>query len=574
MICAECGHEHETPVESCAACGKDPLLDGRYRLQSVIGQGAFGTTWRGERVDDGLVVCLKELLYQRLASFEPEEQFRREAAVLRQLDLPGVPDYVDDFTIATGRAVSLFLVQELVDGETLADELEHKRYREEEVLDVLEALLHILADLHTLSPPVVHRDIKPTNVMRRKDGSLVLIDFGAVKDVLNKTRRGGPSVAGTIGFMAPEQLTGHAEPATDLFGAGALAVALLSRRDPADLLDHAGRLDWKSHVSVSPHVESFLDRLLQPKIDARPESAQAALEALDEMRRQPEEAPKPAAISVPEPTPALPAPVAASSQPARTSSAVPMLGVGIASLVAVGGAVALFLGQSGEDRASHADLPRYTLPQGILELELGATLDEAKTSGNDVAAGTLDPENPFPWPSWNFSTTVAGQIARCKLDFATEETLSRIACDFEKFSTVEGFNMAADTIKGQLEKRYQLPLGVCVNGREDTVGISAHSTVACHWSDATGSLSLEGRFEDFNMGVAPSPAGELDIAALMRTSELQLSLSSNDHARKVADHEAAEERALQGRIDAAAAERRAREEAERRRLEAAGGRGI
>ena len=237
MICADCGHEHDAVVETCSACGKDPLLDGRYRLLSVIGQGAFGTTWRGERASDGHVVCLKELLYQRLASFEPEEQFRREAAVLRQLDLPGVPAYVDDFTVTTGRAVSLFLVQELVQGETLAEEMEHKRYREGEVLDILEALLHILRDLHSLSPPVVHRDIKPTNVMRRDDGSLVLIDFGAVKDVLNKTRRGGPSVAGTIGFMAPEQLTGHAEPATDLFGAGALAVALLSRRDPADLLD-------------------------------------------------------------------------------------------------------------------------------------------------------------------------------------------------------------------------------------------------------------------------------------------------------------------------------------------------
>ena len=90
MICADCGHEHDAVVETCSACGKDPLLDGRYRLSSVIGQGAFGTTWRGERASDGHVVCLKELLYQRLASFEPEEQFRREAAVLRQLDLPGV----------------------------------------------------------------------------------------------------------------------------------------------------------------------------------------------------------------------------------------------------------------------------------------------------------------------------------------------------------------------------------------------------------------------------------------------------------------------------------------------------
>lgn len=584
MICAECGHEHDAPVKACTACGKDPLLDGRYRLLSVIGQGAFGTTWRGERASDDHPVCLKELLYQRLASFEPEEQFRREASVLRQLDLPGVPAYVDDFTITTGRAVSLFLVQELVEGETLAEELDHKRYREDEVLDVLHALLEILDDLHSLSPPVVHRDIKPTNVMRRKDGSLVLIDFGAVKDVLNKTRRGGPSVAGTIGFMAPEQLTGHAEPATDLFGAGALAVALLSRRDPADMLDDDGRLDWLRHVSVSPKVEGFLRSLLAPRTDDRPASARAALEALDTARRGAAEPPKapPSKPSAPSPRPVAPA----SQAPARAQqgSSARMVGL-LGAAVALAGLGVATVVSSQSDAPPRPPEPAYTVPTGILELELGMTLDQAKASGADVAQGqpdsvpggaipgraSDDPSPRLPGPFWGFSTTVAGQAARCQLEFAVDETLSRIACAFDPFTTVTGFDAAVATIQSQLQEKYGLPASICVKERPEVV-LGDQSNVRCEWTDGNAALVLRGRFG--NMNILESPDTPLELAAMMRTSVLRLSLESSKHTYRVEQHREREEAEQQRRVEAVQSERRAREAAEMRRIEEAASRGL
>lgn len=599
MICAECGHEGAAG-SSCSACGKDPRLDGRYRLLSVIGQGAFGTTWRGERIEDGRSVCLKELLYQRLASFEPEEQFRREAAVLRQLDLPGVPDYVDDFTIATGRAVSLFLVQELVEGETLAQEMDHKRYREDEVLDVLDALLHILVDLHELQPPVVHRDIKPTNVMRRKDGSLVLIDFGAVKDVLNRTRRGGPSVAGTIGFMAPEQLQGRAEPATDLFGVGALAVALLSRRDPADLLDDRGRLDWKRHVSVSGKVEAFLDRLLHPTVAGRPGSAKLAITALEQARAPEPTAPSPRAlapaperVAPPSPRPA-PVPVRRPAAPPSPARSAPAKKSGSAILLMVASAgialsavtvIAVIASKPDESETSSAPVD---VPTGILDLALGMTLEEAKAASTEVAAGregpvpsgdlgqaASDAESPdLGGPRWGFVTTIAGQPARCLLEFAIKDRLSSISCAFNSFGSVGAFDAAVSNLRQQLADRYALPSSSCNDSDPAEVSIGERSGVKCTWNDSEGSLQLTGRFDDSMASIfAGSPSG-VDMSSMMRTSELRLSLQSVAHLRRAEEHENREAAEQQRQLDELMSGRKAKEAEELRRIQSAASQGL
>lgn len=584
MICAECGHEDPAAGDSCSECGKSPLLDGRYRLLTVLGQGAFGTTWRGERVEDGREVCLKELLYQRLASFEPEEQFRREAAVLRQLDVPGVPAYFDDFSVATGRAVSLFLVQELVEGETLAQEMDSKRYREDEVLDVLEALLQILDDLHSLSPPVVHRDIKPTNVMRRLDGRLALIDFGAVKDVLQGTQRGGPSVAGTIGFMAPEQLHGRSGPATDLYGAGALAIALLSRRDPADLLDDHGRLDWTPHVSVKPAAQGYLAKLLHRSIDQRPASARAALEELRRLRKEPAPAkalvqPKPAAPKLQRAPARVPVPVQVHD---ATRSRTRLFFAGLAAAAIVGGGVYV----AGRSDSAHAPVPAYSVPDGILGLRLGMSLDEAKATSPEVAQGregvitsptpfgTQNDEDTLPRLSgalWSFYTTIGGQPSRCQLEFAVDEHLSRIACTFDRFESVQGFNAAKRNLLDQLRERYDLPAaGVCGKPPEDEIVIGTKSEVDCRWTGNGASLVLNGRFEDMKM-FESTPMFD---SALGRTSTLRLSLATAAHDRLVgaAQQRKAEEERREA--DAIRSEREAKEAAERRRIEEAASRGL
>jgi hypothetical protein len=280
MLCAHCNAEISNVEASCPECREDPMLDGRYELLEVLGQGAAGTTYRGRARADGRVVAIKEVLVRRVSSVKALALFEREAQVLEQLEHPGIPRYIDDFSAGGGKMVGLYLVQEYIDGQSLADEVRRRRYTEPEVLAIIAELLDIVAYLQALEPPVIHRDLKPANVMRRRDGRLVLIDFGVVKDVLKDADDGGSTVAGTFGYMAPEQLMGRAAPTTDIYGVGALAVALLSRREPQDLMGSEHRLEWRGAVDVAPEVEALLGAMLRPEPDQRPRSAAALADAL------------------------------------------------------------------------------------------------------------------------------------------------------------------------------------------------------------------------------------------------------------------------------------------------------
>lgn len=266
MICASCGGA--TEVRPCAACAGEPWVDGRYRLDRVLGQGATGVTYAGARVEDGAVFALKEMPLRRADSPKARALVEREVRVLRALDHPQIPRWEADFLVGSGKAATLWLVQELVEGADLARLAGERRLDERDVLGVLAGLLPVLAYLHGRSPPVVHRDLKPRNVLRRPDGRLVLVDFGAVRDTLVDPDLGGSTVAGTFGFMAPEQFRGDASPATDIHGLGALALALLSGRDPATMATPRG-LDWERAVDVSPETRRLLRGMLAPEVEDR-----------------------------------------------------------------------------------------------------------------------------------------------------------------------------------------------------------------------------------------------------------------------------------------------------------------
>ncbi|MBI2378564.1 MAG: serine/threonine protein kinase [Deltaproteobacteria bacterium] len=283
-LCAECGSATAGAV--CGVCGGDPRFNGRYRPLEVLGRGSAGVTYRAIDEATGSEVALKELPLSTAGSLKVLELADREATVLRQLSHPKIPKYLDHFISGKWKHSAHVLVQELIEGHDLSKELESRRFSEDEVLDVVDELLEILEYLHGLSPPVIHRDLKPRNVITRPDGSHALVDFGSVRDVVKEPELGGSTIAGTFGFMAPEQLVGDASPASDVYAVGALAVNLLTRKQPATL-GGSLRESWGEHARAGPAARAALDRFLEPDPTKRPPTAKEARRMLRTLRRNP-----------------------------------------------------------------------------------------------------------------------------------------------------------------------------------------------------------------------------------------------------------------------------------------------
>lgn len=269
-ICANC-YERTEEVETCEHCGALPRLHDAYVLEDIIGEGAQGITFRARRIDDDQIVAVKQFVLRRASSWKTLEQLDREAATLESIEHSRVPTYYDYFSIVSGPAVAFYLVQEFVAGEDLAG---MRPMPLERAIELTVAALDILADLHDRPVPVIHRDVKPSNLVLREDGQIVLVDFGSVRS----DHSTGSTIAGTFGYMAPEQFAGEATPASDVYGAGATLVALLAGRDASDLQDGRNPDWWRSAVQLPQRLQEVLTRVLSPEPSERPGARAAAAE--------------------------------------------------------------------------------------------------------------------------------------------------------------------------------------------------------------------------------------------------------------------------------------------------------
>src|ERR1041385_1504902 len=199
--------------------------------------------------------------------------FEREAKFLRALTHPNIPRFVASFEEGEGVNTRLFLAQDYIEGESLQARLADHWVDEDEVMDIARRALEILVYLQELSPIVIHGDIKPANLVRRADGSIALVDFGAARGF------GGTitSVVGTFGYMPIEQLAGNVNPTTDLYGLGASLIHLLSREDPWKFFEDPAAV---GRLNVSPALRRFLGKLAARRSVDRFANARASLDAL------------------------------------------------------------------------------------------------------------------------------------------------------------------------------------------------------------------------------------------------------------------------------------------------------
>ncbi|HEX3759463.1 MAG TPA: serine/threonine-protein kinase [Kofleriaceae bacterium] len=248
-----------------------PLIGGRYRLGPRLGKGSQGEIHIA-RDDKARGAEDREVVVKRITprgTWKSFELFEREAKVLSQLRHAGVPRHLATIEEPPG---TFNLVMQRAPGDNLRDLVARRRLSQLELRDVLIRCLEVLDYLHTRTPPIVHRDLKPSNIMRAPDGKLALVDFGGVLDAARE--RGGSTIVGTFGYMAPEQLHGQATPATDIYALGATIVALAGGVEPEDVPRKGLRMDLDRHLpSLDPGLRAALIAMTDPDPDRRPQRA-------------------------------------------------------------------------------------------------------------------------------------------------------------------------------------------------------------------------------------------------------------------------------------------------------------
>ncbi len=262
-------------------------LQNRFELLKVIGQGAQGKTFLGLDNQSGHPVAIKELQMDHVQEWQAIDLFDREARVLETISHPAIPAFIDAFQTPanTQHGTRSFIVQEFVDGDNLKALLDTGLLVNESTARAfLTEMLTVLNHLHTLPQPIIHCDIKLSNIIRRRDQRLALIDFGAVQfhtpdDEISPNTR--PTIVGTAGYMPLEQMMGKTVPATDIYALAATTIHLLSRRHPADLPVAGMAMQFQEFINVSAPFQQILQKMLAPHLEDRFASATEVLSALE-----------------------------------------------------------------------------------------------------------------------------------------------------------------------------------------------------------------------------------------------------------------------------------------------------
>lgn len=288
--CEHCRLQYPDDGDVCFLCGrtlsiaKDPLigatLAGRYVVESVIGEGGMATVYaaRHRLVDRS---CAIKVMNETFANNEViRERFRREAKAAQKLAHPNIIEIMDQGETPDGR---LYLVMELLTGETLANRIQRGKVPLKEALPIASEIARALARAHDLE--VIHRDLKPENIFltEEEDDALrvKLLDFGIARSTRDSRLTGAGELFGTPEYMAPERVKStDAGPSADVYALGVILYEMLAGSLPFDAEDPMSLL--VKHVKEQPIPPRERDRSI-------PESAERLI--LELLAKDPKDRP-------------------------------------------------------------------------------------------------------------------------------------------------------------------------------------------------------------------------------------------------------------------------------------------
>lgn len=270
----------------------EQILAGHYKIIQPLAAGGMGQTFIARDTHlPGQPQCVVKRLHA--ANADPtflttiKRLFFSEAETLQKL---GKHDQIPQLLAYFEQSAEFYLVQEFIEGHPLTRELPPgQRWSEPQVIQLLEEILSILAFVH--DQKVIHRDIKPDNIIRRQqDGKLVLIDFGAVKEVRAQQTVVSGQVSqtvaiGTPGYMPTEQTRGKPRFSSDLYAVGIIGIQALTGLSPAQLPeDDEGEMVWINQADVSSGLAQFLTKMVRYHFKERYQTAGEAIQALQQAK--------------------------------------------------------------------------------------------------------------------------------------------------------------------------------------------------------------------------------------------------------------------------------------------------
>lgn len=261
------------------------LIIERYRILERVGGGAMAQVYRVEEVATGEIHALKALRSPSTEDGLSASNFihtaKREALFLKTLSHPSLPHYEDLFSDES----YVYLLMEFIEGDNLKNYIEQDELRTLDVRTIVHWGVQIcdtLSYLHHREPPVVFRDLKPSNLIRRPDGRICLVDFGIARYASKKSST-DTVVLGSPGYAPPEQYgQGQTEPRSDIYALGATLHHLITGRDPS-----ISPFKWPAVQSLNPMAPRPLGSLIMKcvslEVEKRPESAEQVGAALREI---------------------------------------------------------------------------------------------------------------------------------------------------------------------------------------------------------------------------------------------------------------------------------------------------
>lgn len=269
------------------------IIGGRYSIVKELGKGSYGETYLAKDLHlPGEPICVvKKFLPQNSSHRNLEvglRLFKKEAETLYRLGKhEQIPQLLAHFY--NDDDCNYYLVQEFIEGQDLTDEVKNG-LEEDKIIQLLKDICEVLKYIHNEN--VIHRDLKPSNIRRRIDEKIVLIDFGAVKEVsLIEDEHGQVSYTvsiGTPGYRPSEQANGRPRFASDIYAVGMIAIEALTKVHPKDLKEdpQTGEILWREHTAISNNLAEIIYKMVRYHFSQRYKSIPEVLFDLNRLQNR------------------------------------------------------------------------------------------------------------------------------------------------------------------------------------------------------------------------------------------------------------------------------------------------